>query len=88
MALRELGWVAGRNLVFEDRRSPAVEELHSLAAELVNLKVDVIFTGGTPAIRAAKRATTSIPIVMLVGIDPVWTVWSRASHGRAGTSQE
>jgi putative ABC transport system substrate-binding protein len=69
--LRDLGWVEGRNLAFEDRRSTTVEQLDSLAAELVTLKVDVIYTGGTPAIRAAKRATTSIPIVMLVGVDPV-----------------
>jgi putative ABC transport system substrate-binding protein len=69
--LRELGWVEGRNLAFEDRRSTTVEQLDSLAAELVTLKVDVIYTGGTPAIRAAKRATSSIPIVMLVGVDPV-----------------
>jgi putative tryptophan/tyrosine transport system substrate-binding protein len=70
-ALGELGWVEGQNLAFEDRRSPTVAQLDSLAAELVNLKVDVIYTGGTPAIRAAKRATSSIPIVMIVGVDPV-----------------
>jgi ABC-type uncharacterized transport system substrate-binding protein len=69
--LRELGWVEGQNLAFEDRRSTTVAQLDSLAAELVNLKVDVIYTGGTPAIRAAKRATSSIPIVMIVGVDPV-----------------
>jgi putative ABC transport system substrate-binding protein len=70
-ALGELGWVEGQNLAFEDRRSTTVAQLDSLAAELVNLKVDVIYTGGTPAIRAAKRATSSIPIVMIVGVDPV-----------------
>ena len=69
--LRDLAWVEGRNLALEDRRSTAIAQLDSLAAELVNLKVDVIYTGGTPAIRAAKRATVSIPIVMLVGVDPV-----------------
>jgi putative ABC transport system substrate-binding protein len=70
-ALQELGWVEGRNLAFEDRRSTIVEQLDSFAAELVHLKVDVILASGTPAIRAAKRATSSIPIVMLVGVDPI-----------------
>ena len=70
-ALGELGWVEGQNLAFEDRRSTVVAQLDSLAAELVSLKVDVIYTGGTPAVRAAKRATSSIPIVMIVGVDPV-----------------
>jgi putative ABC transport system substrate-binding protein len=58
-------------LAFEERRSTTVEQLDSFAAELVDLKVDVICTDGTPAIRAARRATSSIPIVMLVGVDPV-----------------
>ena len=71
--LKALGWVEGGNVTFEDRRSTSVEQLDSLATDLVTLKVDVIYTGGTPAIRAAKRATRSIPIpiVMLVGVDPV-----------------
>jgi putative ABC transport system substrate-binding protein len=70
-ALRELGWVEGRNLVIEDRRSMNVEQLHSLATELVHLKVDLIYASGTPATRAARQATSSIPIVMIVGVDPV-----------------
>jgi ABC-type uncharacterized transport system substrate-binding protein len=70
-ALRELGWVEGRNLGVEDRRSMNVEQLHSLAAELVQLKVDVVYASGTPATRAVKQATSSIPIVMVVGVDPV-----------------
>ena len=69
--LKELGWVEGRNIAFEDRRSMAVEQLDSFAAELVRLKVDVIYASGTLATRAAKQATRSIPIVMLVGGDPV-----------------
>jgi putative tryptophan/tyrosine transport system substrate-binding protein len=47
-ALGELGWVEGQNLAFEDRRSTSVEQLDSLAAELVNLKVDVIYTEEPP----------------------------------------
>jgi putative ABC transport system substrate-binding protein len=69
--LRELGWVEGRNIVFDDRRSATVEQLDVLAAELVRLKVDVVYARGTPATRAAKRATSGIPIVMVVGVDPV-----------------
>ena len=69
--LKELGWIEGRNVAFEDRRAIAVEQLDAFAAEMVRLKVDVIFASGTPATRAAKQATRSIPIVMLVGVDPV-----------------
>jgi putative ABC transport system substrate-binding protein len=49
-----------------------VERLPDLAAELVRLKVDVIVANGTPAVQAAKRATSKISIVMVgVGLDPV-----------------
>jgi len=62
--LRELGYLEGRNIVFEKRWSGGVaEQLPGLAAELVRTKVDVICTTGTPASMAAKGATTSIPIV-------------------------
>jgi putative ABC transport system substrate-binding protein len=70
-ALKELGWIEGRNVAFEDRRATAVEQLDSFAAELVRLKADVIFASGTVATRSAKQATRTIPIVMLVGVDPV-----------------
>jgi len=72
--LRELGYVEGQNLVSEYRVGEGQRErLPDLAAELVRLKVDVIVTsGGTPTIRAAKRATRTIPIVMVgVNTDPV-----------------
>jgi putative ABC transport system substrate-binding protein len=70
--LRDLGYVEGRNLVFE-RRFAALkyDRLPDLAAELVRLKLDVIVTGGNPAIAALKRATTTVPIVMLWSEDPV-----------------
>jgi putative ABC transport system substrate-binding protein len=70
--LRDLGWVEGRNVVLEVQRGEgAVERLPELAAELVRLKVDVIFCpGGDPAALAARRATTAIPIVTL-SVDPV-----------------
>ena len=85
--LKALGWVEGGNVTFEDRRSTSVEQLDSLATDLVTLKVDVIYTGGTPAIRAAKRATRSIPIPIVMWWETIRSpmAWSPASHGRAGT---
>ena len=63
--LRELGYVEGRNLVIEYRWADGrYERLAPLAAELVQLKVDVIVTHSTPGSQAAKHATTTIPIVM------------------------
>src|SRR6266699_6104948 len=63
--LRDLGYVAGRNVVIEYRDAGGKpERLPALAAELVALKVDLIVTGGgTPPALAAKRATKTIPIV-------------------------
>jgi putative ABC transport system substrate-binding protein len=70
--LRELGYVEGKNLVIEWRSAEGNNErLPGLATELVNLKVDVIVTAGTPAISAAQKATTTIPIVMGNIGDPV-----------------
>jgi putative ABC transport system substrate-binding protein len=71
ITLRRLGWADGDNLTFDDRRSLDVAQLNALAIELVQSKVDVIYTRGTPAARAAKQATSRIPIVMVVGVDPV-----------------
>jgi putative ABC transport system substrate-binding protein len=72
--LRDLGYVEGKTVVFEDRRSGGRNERWpDLAAELVRLKVQVIVTSGTPAALAAKRATTAIPIVMAVTGDPLST---------------
>lgn len=63
-SLADLGWVEGRNLTIESRYArEQYDQLPSLAASLVKLQVDVILTLGTPAIQAAKRATTTIPIV-------------------------
>src|SRR2546427_11099593 len=70
--LRELGYVEGQNLVIEYRYAEGkAERLPDLAAELVSLKVDIIVAGGTPPPLAAKRATTTIPIVMTSAGDPV-----------------
>jgi len=70
-ALRELGWVEGKNLLFERRSADRGDELSSLAGELVRLKVDLILTNGTRAARAAKEATKAIPVVFNLGEDPV-----------------
>jgi putative ABC transport system substrate-binding protein len=69
--LRELGYVEGQNLVIEYRWAEGrYERLRDLAAELARLKVDVLLTHGTPGSRAAKQATTTIPIVMIVVGNP------------------
>ncbi len=63
--LRELGYIEGQNLVIEARLSKGKRDLYpEIAAELVRLKVDLILAVGTPAARAAKQATSTIPIVM------------------------
>jgi putative ABC transport system substrate-binding protein len=70
--LRDLGYVEGKNLVIESRWAEGkFDRLPELAAELVRLNVDVILTAGTPGIRAAKNATTTIPVVMVTSGDPV-----------------
>ncbi len=70
--MRELGYVEGRNLVIEWRSADGKSErLPGLAAELVELKVDVIVVAGTPPTSAAHKATTTIPIVMGSTNDPV-----------------
>jgi putative ABC transport system substrate-binding protein len=70
-SLRELGYVEGQNLVFEYRWAGKADRFPSLAADLVRLTVEVIVAPSTPAIRAAKDATTTIPIVILSVGDPV-----------------
>jgi putative ABC transport system substrate-binding protein len=70
--LRELAWVEGQNIVVEDRWGESrSDRLHDLAAELVRLRVDVLVASGAPATRAAKEATTTIPIVSVGVQDPV-----------------
>jgi putative tryptophan/tyrosine transport system substrate-binding protein len=69
--LRELGWIEGRTVAIEyhwaEGRSQRFAEI---AAEFVRLKVDVIVTAGSPAV-VAKRATSAIPIVFAIAVDPV-----------------
>ena len=73
-ALRQLGYEEARAVLVEERFAEGrVDRLRDLAAELVRLKVDVLLSLGTPAGLAAKRATTSIPIVVVGSGDPVWS---------------
>ena len=72
--LREFGYIDGQNLRIEYRSAEGkLDRLPALAAELVDLKVDIIVASETPAVQAAKRATTEIPIVMAPSGDPVGT---------------
>ncbi|MBI1999736.1 MAG: ABC transporter substrate-binding protein [candidate division NC10 bacterium] len=80
--LRDLGYVEGRNLVIEYRSADGrAERFPDLASELVRLKVDLIVTRGTPAARAAKNATGTIPVVMATMGDPHAIVASFAHPG-------
>lgn len=72
--LRELGYVEGQSIVFEFRTAKGVDtQLAPLARELVAHKVDIIVAYQTPAVTAAKQATTEISIVMGMAGDPVGT---------------
>jgi len=72
--LRKLGYVEGQHITIEPRYSEGRDErFRDLAAEMVSLKVDVIVVWGTPAARAAKAATRTIPIVSAALVDPVGT---------------
>ena len=70
--LSKLGWIEGKNITIEYRFAQQKNErLPELAVELVGLKVDLIVVGGTPEALAAKKATTTIPIVMASVADPL-----------------
>jgi len=72
IGLRELGYIEGRNIALEYRSAEGrPEHLAAAASELAGLPVDIIATYGTPASQAAKRATATIPIVMVSIGDPV-----------------
>lgn len=71
-SLRDLGYVEGKNIIFEYRSADnKLDRLPPLAEELVRLKVDVILTRGTPEAVALKNATKTIPIVFYDVTDPV-----------------
>jgi putative ABC transport system substrate-binding protein len=72
--LRELGYVEGKNIIIELRSAEGEQDrLPALVAELVRLKIDIIVSAGPSVTRAAKAATTTIPIVMAQESDPVRT---------------
>ncbi len=80
--LRGLGYVEGQNLVIEYRSADGrADRFPDLAAELVRLKVDLIVTRGTPAAKAAKDATETIPVIMATMGDPRSIVASFARPG-------
>jgi putative tryptophan/tyrosine transport system substrate-binding protein len=82
--LQALGYVDGKNILFEIRYAEGNRErLRDLALELVQLKVDAIYTGSSPAIFALKQATKTIPVVIVSSTDPVRSgiVASLASPG-------
>ena len=71
-ALRSLGYVEGKNILFDVRYAHGNRDrLRELAIELVQSKADAIYTGSSPAIFALKQATQTIPIVMVAATDPV-----------------
>jgi putative tryptophan/tyrosine transport system substrate-binding protein len=71
-SLRELGYVEGQNIAFHGGFADGQSDrLPALAAELIHQNVDIIVAASPPAIRAAKDATQTIPIVMITADDPV-----------------
>src|SRR5205809_1590367 len=80
--LWELGNIEGKNILIEYRFAEGkADRLPELAMELVRLKVDAIFTAGTPAIFALKQATKTIPIVFFSASDPIGTgVFASLAH--------
>jgi len=80
-ALREHGYVEGQNLAIEYRSSEAAEPFRDLATDLVHQNVDLMLVRGTPAVLAAKSATTTIPIVIVSSADPLVAVGSLAQPG-------
>ena len=72
--LRDLGYVEGRNVLIEYRWAEGkYDRFPALIGELLDLKVAMIVTAGTPATLAVKKATTSVPLVMTAVGDPVGT---------------
>jgi putative ABC transport system substrate-binding protein len=72
--LRDLGYIEGKNALVEYRYADGkLDQVPSFVAELVQLKVDVLVSGNLVGIRAAKQATKTIPIVMVLAVDPVAT---------------
>jgi putative tryptophan/tyrosine transport system substrate-binding protein len=71
--LRDLGYVEGKNILFEFRWADTVDQLPEFAAELVRMHVDLIFAPSSTYVEPARRATNTIPIVFAIHADPVGT---------------
>ena len=85
--LVDLGWVEGRNIVFEFRYPEGKpDRLPTLAAELVGANVDVIVTQGTESAQTARNATGTIPIVMARSVMPSERASSSAWRDQGATS--
>jgi len=86
--LSHLGYTEGKDVALHYRYAEGdLGRINDLANELIRLKVDVIISQGTQAGQAAKRATATIPIVMVGLTDPVATGLSQALLDRAGISR-
>jgi putative tryptophan/tyrosine transport system substrate-binding protein len=86
-ALRDLGYVEGRNVIIEFRWAHGrAERLPELAADLARLPLDLIVVAGTKPTRAVQRATSTIPIVMAAVGDPVASRFVRSLARPGGTS--
>ena len=72
-ALSELGYVEGRNLVFDFAIAERVDQLPGLVADLIRRKADVILASGTPAVLPARNATTTVSVVFVAALDPTET---------------
>ena len=87
--MRELGYVEGKDFRIEWRFAEGnYDRFPDIAAELVRLKVDVFVLGTPAAVRAARQATTTIPIVMGYSTDPVGGGSSRAWRVQEATSPD
>lgn len=73
IGLRDLGWIEGQNIMIEFRWADDVDQLPRLAAELVQMKVDVIFAPSSTMVEPARQATRTIPIVFSNHADPIGT---------------
>ena len=87
-ALQQFGWMQSKNIRVDYRFAAGDPKLFkSYAAKLVGLAPDTILASTTPAIEALSRHTRTIPIVFVLGVDPVGRGWVRASRGLAETSR-
>jgi ABC transporter substrate binding protein len=87
-ALRKRGYVEGQNIAIDYRWADGPEQVQQLATELARLKVDVLVAADPASVRAAKRATTTIPIVMVISLDPVGQGYVASLAVLAATSQD